>query len=45
MTCIQSWRKKLTDIGIQELVFEDAMELLLQQVLIFRNPPNAALTS
>ncbi|KAF5840411.1 peptidase C65 Otubain-domain-containing protein [Dunaliella salina] len=32
LTCVQSWRKKLIDVGFQELVFEDAMELLLQQV-------------
>jgi len=32
LNCIQSWQKKLVDVGFQELVFEDAMALMLQQV-------------
>ena len=30
--CIQGWRKKLIDSGFQEIVFEDAMGLLLETV-------------
>ena len=29
---MQEWRKKLIDAGFQEIVFEDAMELLLEMV-------------
>lgn len=29
---IQGWRPKLVEAGIQELVFEDAMDLLLEHV-------------
>lgn len=31
-TCIRGWRQKLIDSHFQELVFEDAMDLLLDQV-------------
>lgn len=30
--CIGEWKDKLMGCGFQELVFEDAMELLLEQV-------------
>ena len=30
--CVKGWRVKLIDAGFQELVFEDPMELLLEQV-------------
>ncbi|KAG2448866.1 hypothetical protein HYH02_006216 [Chlamydomonas schloesseri] len=32
MSVVQSWKGKLVEGGFQELVFEDAMELLLEQV-------------
>ncbi len=30
--CIRGWRQKLIDCRFQDLVFEDAMDLLLEQV-------------
>lgn len=32
VACLQAWQKMLVEIGFQELIFEDAMGLLLQQV-------------
>ncbi|KAK9824088.1 hypothetical protein WJX72_007637 [[Myrmecia] bisecta] len=32
VTCIRQWRKKMIDSGFQELVFEDAMEVIFDQL-------------
>ncbi|GAX72818.1 hypothetical protein CEUSTIGMA_g273.t1 [Chlamydomonas eustigma] len=38
--CINGWRQKLVEAHFQELVFEDAMELLLEQVSTIGNNDN-----
>lgn len=40
--CIKGWRQKLIDCNFQELVFEDAMDMLLDQVLACITIPAAA---
>lgn len=32
MTCIRQWKAKLIAVGFQELVFEDAMEIVIDQL-------------
>ena len=32
MTCLRQWKNKLVEAGFQELVFEDAMEVVIDQL-------------
>ncbi len=32
VTCIRQWKGKLVEAGFQELVFEDAMEVVIDQL-------------
>ena len=32
VTCLRKWKNKLVEAGFQELVFEDAMEVVIDQL-------------
>ena len=32
VTCLRQWKNKLVEAGFQELVFEDAMEVVIDQL-------------
>jgi hypothetical protein len=32
LTCLQGWKQKLTEAGYDAIVFEDPLDMLLQQV-------------
>lgn len=32
VTCIRQWKAKLVGVGFQEMVFEDAMEIVIDQL-------------
>lgn len=32
VTCLRQWKNKMVEAGFQELVFEDAMEVVIDQL-------------
>lgn len=38
VTCIRQWKQKMVDHGYQELVFEDAMEVIIDQLNALGTP-------